>query len=67
MDRLVQLSPTYTRPRCLVIVFSGNISTKNEWVNLFKYAWNFKFLDFTIVKGNMSYCDFQLLSFQRTL
>lgn len=50
LNYFVQLSPVPTKPKCLLLLFSDNILFQNYSGKILQYAWNLKFLDFTILK-----------------
>lgn len=49
--RFVAISPTPTRPKCLLMLFSNDKDwSENQLKQVLRYAWSLKFLDFSILK-----------------
>ncbi|XP_031777564.1 uncharacterized protein LOC107982088 [Nasonia vitripennis] len=48
LNTTVRVSPISARPNCLIVCYSEETSSLDNWSNLLIYAWSLKFLDFTV-------------------
>lgn len=49
IDNFVTISPIPTRPKCLLILYNNQDWLEVELKQILRYAWSFKFLDFSIM------------------
>lgn len=54
IDLLANMSPILMRPKCLLIFWNENLEPEKEIYKILRYAWDKKFLDFTVMIKNVS-------------
>lgn len=52
LDVFVEISPTPTRPKCLLILYNDQDWPENDLKQVLFYGWSLKFLDFSVIQIN---------------
>lgn len=58
LNNLITISPIPTRPKCLLIIYSGKDWSELKVRRILRHAWTLKFLDFSIIRIDTNHTAF---------